>query len=44
MLTLHKGISHSVLAKEETIFFLTLIITLEKKLPLKNTTLPVVKT
>lgn len=31
MLTLHKGIPHSVLAKEETIFLLTLTTTMEDK-------------
>jgi quercetin dioxygenase-like cupin family protein len=31
MLTLHKGIPHSVLAKEETIFLLTLTTTSEEK-------------
>ena len=30
MLTLHKGIPHSVLAKEETVFLLTLTTTLEE--------------
>ena len=32
MLTLHKGIPHSVLAKEETVFLLTLTTTLEENI------------